>query len=493
MVGMSETWMAMERQTVDLDIDGDGILNEYDTDLDGDGVEDYIDSHPFDPHGSRWIRMPMAWAITSWIGRQRWSEQYDTDGDGIGNNADDNDDGDACLDDEDQLPLDASECVDSDFDGIGDNADPDDDNDGYLDNEDWAPYDPSEWADTDGDGTGDNADPDADNDGTLDANDAFPLDARYALDVDSDGMADEWEAAYGLDANDPTDAYQDADTDGVLNLQEFLAETDPQDGGVDAQMLYTDKPATLIPGRSGRFTVNYTTNTADPNLSGLGVRVHYDSSYVTSVTLDGIFATGLIGQSDEADIEDWDMDPATDRFILISWASFSGPAWPGELPTALFDVVIESRQEIEALSSYAIRFSNAGSSEGYALSAPSVYNPVVLASLDIDGDGEAKALTDGLLVIRRLFGFSGTSLAAGAVSGSAVYSTPEEIAERIDAFSEGLDVDGDGQTKALTDGLLIIRRLFGFSGDSLTAGAVGTAATRSDPDDIRDYIDSLRP
>ena len=155
--------------------------------------------------------------------------------------------------------------------------------------------------------------------------------------------------------------------------------------------------------------------------------------------------------------------------------------------------MIESRQEIEALSSYAIRFSNAGSSEGYVLSAPSVYNPVVLASLDIDGDGEAKALTDGLLVIRRLFGFSGTSLAAGAVSGSAVYATPEEIAERIDAFSEGLDVDGDGQTKALTDGLLIIRRLFGFSGDSLTAGAVGTAATRSDSDDIRDYIDSLRP
>ena len=300
--------------TIDRDLDGDGISNLYDTDIDGDGIENNADSHPNDP--TQWLDTDADGVDDQfdWAPEDGF-EQYDTDGDGIGNNADDNDDGDACLDDEDQLPLDASECVDSDFDGIGDNADPDDDNDGYLDNEDWAPYDPSEWADTDGDGTGDNADPDADNDGTLDANDAFPLDARYALDVDSDGMADEWEAAYGLDANDPTDAYQDADTDGVLNLQEFLAETDPQDGGVDAQMLYTDKPATLIPGRSGRFTVNYTTNTADPNLSGLGVRVHYDSSYVTSVTLDGIFATGLIGQSDEADIEDWDMDPATDRFI----------------------------------------------------------------------------------------------------------------------------------------------------------------------------------
>ena len=159
----------------------------------------------------------------------------------------------------------------------------------------------------------------------------------------------------------------------------------------------------------------------------------------------------------------------------------------------LFDVVIETNESIESLDAYRINFTSSGTQEGYAFSAAPVLNPVVLASLDIDGDGEAKALTDGLLVIRRLFGFSGTSLASGAVSGSAVYATPDEVAERIDAFSEGLDVDGDGQTKALTDGLLIIRRLFGFSGGSLTAGAVGTEATRSDPDDIRDYIDSLSP
>ena len=53
--------------------------------------------------------------------------------------------------------------------------------------------------------------------------------------------------------------------------------------------------------------------------------------------------------------------------------------------------------------------------------------------------------------------------------------------------------DVDGETRALTDGLLIIRRLFGFEGSALTAGALGSNATRTDPGEIKNYIDSLSP
>lgn len=35
--------------------------------------------------------------------------------------------------------------------------------------------------------------------------------------------------------------------------------------------------------------------------------------------------------------------------------------------------------------------------------------------------------------------------------------------------------DGDGQSLAMTDGLLILRAMLGLSGDALTAGAVNTA------------------
>ncbi|GIT39454.1 MAG: hypothetical protein Ct9H300mP8_06500 [Gammaproteobacteria bacterium] len=50
-----------------------------------------------------------------------------------------------------------------------------------------------------------------------------------------------------------------------------------------------------------------------------------------------------------------------------------------------------------------------------------------------------------------------------------------------------LDIDSDGQTGALTDGLLILRHLFGFSGSTLTSGATGLGASRSSPEVVRTF------
>ncbi len=97
-----------------------------------------------------------------------------------------------------------------------------------------------------------------------------------------------------------------------------------------------------------------------------------------------------------------------------------------------------------------------------------------LCSLDIDGNGEATALTDGLLLIRHLFGFSGTTLTDGAIGGGCSRCTGSEITAHLDtsACRTLFDADGDGDRTALTDGLLVIRHLFGFSGPTLTDGAV---------------------
>lgn len=48
-------------------------------------------------------------------------------------------------------------------------------------------------------------------------------------DYDGDLMPDVWEEAHGLDRFDPTDAALDADNDGLNNLGEYLAGTDPND------------------------------------------------------------------------------------------------------------------------------------------------------------------------------------------------------------------------------------------------------------------------
>ena len=57
-----------------------------------------------------------------------------------------------------------------------------------------------------------------------------------------------------------------------------------------------------------------------------------------------------------------------------------------------------------------------------------------------------------------------------------------------------LDPDGSGVAEPLTDGVLILRRLFDFSGPALTTGAVDVElCTRCDAEAIEPWIDSFLP
>jgi hypothetical protein len=130
---------------------------------------------------------------------------------------------------------------------------------------------------------------------------------------------------------------------------------------------------------------------------------------------------------------------------------------------------------------------------GLALSLMPAASRSESVSLDIDGDGQATALTDGLLIIRYLFGFSGTALVAGALGSDAAVTTADAIVARLDSRKAAFDIDGDGSTLPLTDGLLIIRYLFGFQGSALVAGAVGDSAVRTDATTLIDLLDALQP
>ena len=54
-----------------------------------------------------------------------------------------------------------------------------------------------------------------------------------------------------------------------------------------------------------------------------------------------------------------------------------------------------------------------------------------------------------------------------------------------------LDVDGNGITDGLTDGILILRYLFGITGAGLTNGALGAGAMRTTPAQIVAYLDLI--
>ena len=115
-------------------------------------------------------------------------------------------------------------------------------------------------------------------------------------------------------------------------------------------------------------------------------------------------------------------------------------------------------------------------------------------SFDVDENLEAKALTDGLLVIRHLFGFSGDALTSdGVVAGGAKRKTYEAISKYLTEGDLELDIDGNGKPEPLTDGLLLIRYLYEFSGESLIKGAIGAGATRDTAEEVEAYIKERVP
>ena len=94
-----------------------------------------------------------------------------------------------------------------------------------------------------------------------------------------------------------------------------------------------------------------------------------------------------------------------------------------------------------------------------------------------------------MLIMRYLLGFRGEALIQNA-RGATAKRDAAAIATYLDSVLGVLDVDGDRSTKALTDGLLILRRLLGLQGAALTNGA--NKGTRSDAE-IAAAIDALRP
>ena len=109
-------------------------------------------------------------------------------------------------------------------------------------------------------------------------------------------------------------------------------------------------------------------------------------------------------------------------------------------------------------------------------------------SWDIDASGKAEPLTDGLIILRYLFGFTNDALVSGALADNATRRSSLDIYAFLETHAAQLDVDGDGRAEPLTDGLLLLRYLFGFEASALITGAIGSNAQRTETAAITDFI-----
>ena len=114
-----------------------------------------------------------------------------------------------------------------------------------------------------------------------------------------------------------------------------------------------------------------------------------------------------------------------------------------------------------------------------------------MSILDIDADGNVDAPTDGLLILRSMFGLTDDALTTGLVVSDAASIGSVDIASRIKMLGDLADVDGNGNIDALTDGLLTLRYLFGREGNTLVAGVVAADATRTTAVDIEAHLKAL--
>ncbi|MCP3978743.1 MAG: hypothetical protein GY716_05355, partial [bacterium] len=260
-------------------------------------------------------------------------DTVDGDGDGFALGCDTNDNSTSeCLDGDADLCDDCSSGVwapgndgtDSDGDGLCDLGDPDDDNDGVLDGNDSAPLDPFVCSDVDNDtcddcssGTYDPSDDGTDNDGdgVCNAGDSANNNGNVCRDDDADMCDDCANGSY-----DPNDDGTDTDSDGICDLGDNcptvsnLDQTDTDAAGALAQWAssafassefdtgdYSANQATGAPD-SGGVCADGPTNwsPADPvstpeflelgyatPVQATGVSVHeaLESGFVTSIEL----------------------------------------------------------------------------------------------------------------------------------------------------------------------------------------------------------------
>ncbi len=264
-------------------------------------------------------------------------------------------------------------------------------------------------------------------------------------------------------------------------LELVVTDNDPPPPPTAFQRLQSSPlPLLAVPGGELRVPLAYSVSDQAKDLAGLSFQVHYPATGLHFLGFTP--STKATLAADVWTAVDQAVDPITGGqhdSVQISFASY-GATWPGQLGATLplpignlRFAVAEGFSSEDALTGLSI--SPVDTAIGYGFEATS---PRLLLtkgwSLDVDGDGTVRPLSDGLMVMRHLMGLEGPALTHKAISPMGSRSTSASVANWIERGRQEkwLDFDGDGRTTALGDGLMLIRAMFGMQGDALLSKAL---------------------
>lgn len=197
-------------------------------------------------------------------------------------------------------------------------------------------------------------------------------------------------------------------------------------------------------------------------------------------------------------------EPLTKRLLhplVIAAALAATPALAGgptspnyAIPTSAFnagvDTMSSSNYKVSSSLGDAV-FGGTSTSVSFRLTSglwPQAYGVGPVCILDLDGNGRIDALSDGLMLVRTMLGLSGTAVTAGAIGSGATRTTWSQIQPYMN--SAAYNVDGNAAPDAATDGIMLIRAMFGMKGVNVTTGALGIGATRNTWTAIRNHVNA---
>jgi len=82
-------------------------------------------------------------------------------------------------------------------------------------------------------------------------------------------------------------------------------------------------------GETIAVKIIYDVDNSNKKTSGIGIRIHFDSRFIENVSLSDVYGEGMIGHNykPQSDIDNFDGDEKTDKFINVAWASIT-KNWP---------------------------------------------------------------------------------------------------------------------------------------------------------------------